>query len=96
MNPVVPVVLPCAWHWDIPELEENAASAKKNLRGNKYQEDIVRMAGVREAKSMRKNSKTGSLCLRAVGKMNVQSVKQKGNQVEEKKAEKQGVNGGGK
>lgn len=54
---------------DIPETAESTVSAK-HLRGNEYQEDAGRVAGVRERKRPRKNRKTGSLCLRVVGKMN--------------------------
>lgn len=42
----------------------------KHLRGNTYLEEAVRVAGVRERKRLRKNSKIGSLCLRLVGRMN--------------------------
>lgn len=47
----------------------------------------MRVTGVREVKRMRKNSKTGSLCLSTAGKMNAawaERVRRARNQVEGK------------
>lgn len=51
----------------------------------------MRVTGVREVKRMRKNSKTGSLCLSTAGKMNaawVERVRRARNQAEGKETER--------